>query len=194
MPSSVELDASNTILVFGGQLSFGGRFGSIDFVLKEFAGTQRSGRRSRRGTSSALVDLLGEFPATLVREQERGTVVTHSNDGTFRHPDQISAGEFGIFSNRSSRLARRDISNAESRVVPYPSEEVARRGPFARLHPPIRVDFSKKFSEGKFGTKRSVGSLGVHSFDVCGEDTAFEVTGGSGQKSVIRMPVNLQDS
>jgi hypothetical protein len=195
----VSLNAIDSVLMFGRQLGFYGRGRSlVDLVLEHLESSillcSSSNSSSGSGGSSSSIDLLGELPRTLLLEDDRGTIVTDSDDGIFGDEEEILEGEFSVFDYIYTGLTRGHISNTNSGVLASEGKLVSRGRPLDSLYPARAVvHFNERISSKGDVTKRSVGHLLVHSLDVSAKDSALEIGGGSSQENVVGMPVNLDN-
>lgn len=119
--------------------------------------------------------------------------MTHGDNGSFGSPEHIAARKILVFGHVGMWLSARNISDRKGRILADVGKRVAGGRPFAGLDPSIAFQLGEQFTERQFGSERSVGDFGVHSFDEGGEDTTFEVAAGGGQQSVVGMPVDLHD-
>jgi len=196
--SLVSLNAIDSVLMFGRQLGFYGRGRSlVDLVLEHLESSIllcSSSSSSGTGGSTSGIDLLGELPGTLLREDDRGAIVTDGDDGIFGDEEEILEGEFSVFDYIYTGLTRGHISNTNSGVLASEGKLVSRGRPLDSLYPARAVvHFNERISSKGNVTKRSGGHLLVHSLDVSAKDSALEVGGGSSQENVVGMPVNLDN-
>lgn len=188
------LDAVDGILVLGGELGFGGCFSSVDLVLEHLHG--RGLLVSSSGSSSASsVQLLDQLPSSLVLEENRAAVVSDSNNSGWVNVEEVQEGQvLGLHFSNSGLSVASNVSNIEGRIVSNVAELVSRGRPLDRLNPSTAFNLKVGFSEGQLISPRSVRNSLVDSLNVSSEHSDLKVTGSGGEKSVVWMPVNLQDS
>jgi len=191
--STTPLNAVDSILVLGGELSLSCGFCSVDLVLEDLHSrsllVSSSGRCSRHS-----VQLLDQLPSSLVLEQDRSTVVSDGNNSGFVDEDDVHKRQILGLHFRHSRLSRRDIGNVERGIVSNVSKEVARRAPLDGLDPPATLNLHERFSKDELVAKRSVGDSLVNSLNVGSKNADLEVTRGSGKESTAGVPIDLEDS